>query len=80
MPVETVNIGEYGYMPFSFDCAMAVYNGGIYIKFAVFLCSDNSAFLRILYRCSLCFDYNTEILNKSLTFEKMQGYDIKPPE
>jgi hypothetical protein len=43
MPVKAVNIGEYGYMPFSFGCAMAVYNGGIYIKFAVFLRSDNSA-------------------------------------
>lgn len=44
MPVKAVNIGEYGYMPFSFDCAMAVYDGGINMKFAVFLRSDNSAF------------------------------------
>ena len=43
MPVKAVNIGEYGYMPFSFDCVMAVYDGGINIKFAIFLRSDNSA-------------------------------------
>jgi len=42
MPLKAVNIGGYGYMPFSFGCAMAVYNGEIYIKIAVFLCSDNS--------------------------------------
>ncbi len=43
MLVKAVNIGEYGYMPFSFDCVKAVYSGGIYMKFAVFLHSDNSA-------------------------------------
>ena len=43
MPVKAVNIGKYGYMLFSFGCVMAVYSGGIYMKFAVFLSSDNSA-------------------------------------
>lgn len=43
MPVKAVNIGGYSYMPFSFGCVKAVYNGGIYMKFAVFLRSDNSA-------------------------------------
>lgn len=43
MPVETVNIGEYGYVPFFFGFVKAVYDGGINIKFAVFLRSDNSA-------------------------------------
>ena len=43
MPSEAVNIGEYGYMPFSFGCVKAVYSSGIYMKFAVFLRSDNSA-------------------------------------
>ncbi|WP_295093909.1 hypothetical protein [Ruminococcus sp.] len=45
MLVKAVNIGEYGYMPFSFDCVKAVYSGGIYMKFAVFLHSDNSAYV-----------------------------------
>ncbi len=44
MPSEAVNIGEYGYMPFSFGCVRAVYNGGIYMKFAVFLRLDNRAY------------------------------------
>ncbi len=43
MPVKAANIGKYGYMPFSFDCVKSVYSGGIYMKFAVFLRSDNSA-------------------------------------
>jgi hypothetical protein len=47
MPVKAVNIGEYGYMPFSFDCVKAVYSGGIYMKFSVFLRSDNSAWKKM---------------------------------
>lgn len=52
MPEKAVNIGKYGYMPFSFDCAMAVYDGGINMKFAVFLRSYNSAYLSIECHCS----------------------------
>jgi len=38
------------HMPFSFGCVRAVYNGGIYMKFAVFLRSDNNA-LKSLNPC-----------------------------
>ena len=50
MSVKAVNIRKYGYMPFSFGCVRAVYNGGIYMKFAVFLRSDNNA-LKSLNPC-----------------------------
>ena len=42
MLIESVKIGNCGYTPFSFDCAMAAYDGGINMKFAVFLRPDNS--------------------------------------
>ena len=50
MSVKAVSIGEYGYMPFSFGCVRDVYDGGIYMKFAVFLRSDNNA-LKSLNPC-----------------------------
>ncbi len=52
MTVKVVNIGENGYRPFSFDCVKAVYSGGIYMKFAVFLRSDNNA-LKSLNPCGV---------------------------
>ncbi|MBP5581603.1 MAG: hypothetical protein J6X85_07460 [Ruminococcus sp.] len=35
MPVKAVNIGEYGYMPFSFDCAMAAYDVSVNRRYIV---------------------------------------------